>query len=218
MEKISEGILTFLLNASWQIAAVTGVAALAAYFMQRVPAIYRHPLWVAALLAAVLLPLISVSTPAPSVSLPDMTPALTTEELVTAASPSSSQPSARTIRPVSFSMQVGTVIACLYAAVVLLGLFRFTRAITRTMRIRAEARIAETSPELRRIWAACLDAFRLQQVDLLVSASVPGPVALGALRRAVILPDRFQMGQADEVLTAAIGHELCAHRSPRLCR
>src|SRR5664280_1307770 len=69
METISRSLLTFLLNSLWQIPLAALVAALACHAMRRGPARHRHLVWVAALVAAVLLPLASVrtgqSTPGP---------------------------------------------------------------------------------------------------------------------------------------------------------
>ena len=60
METISRSLLTFLLNSLWQIPLATAVAALACRFMRNGPAGHRHAVWVAALIAAVLLPLASI--------------------------------------------------------------------------------------------------------------------------------------------------------------
>ena len=60
METISHCLLTFLLNSVWQIPLVTLIAALVCRLMRNNPAGHRHMVWVAALLAAVLLPLASV--------------------------------------------------------------------------------------------------------------------------------------------------------------
>lgn len=56
MEKISFFILTFLLNALWQVAAITFVAAVCLRLMRRVSAQRRHRVWTAALLLSVALP------------------------------------------------------------------------------------------------------------------------------------------------------------------
>src|ERR1035438_2974680 len=69
METISRSLLTFLLNSLWQIPLAALVAALACRMLRRGPASHRHAVWVAALVAAILLPLASVrtgqSTPGP---------------------------------------------------------------------------------------------------------------------------------------------------------
>lgn len=57
METISRNLLTFMLNALWQVPLAAAVAALGGWMMRRGPAWHRHALWVAALFAAFLLPL-----------------------------------------------------------------------------------------------------------------------------------------------------------------
>lgn len=47
-------VLTFLVNALWQIPAILAVAALGAWLLRRGPARSRHSLWVGALAASVL--------------------------------------------------------------------------------------------------------------------------------------------------------------------
>src|SRR5882724_7519173 len=79
METISRGVLTFLLNSLWQIPLIAVVAALACRFMRKSPASHRHAVWVAALLAAILLPLASTRTdqprPAITIAMLDAVPA-----------------------------------------------------------------------------------------------------------------------------------------------
>src|SRR5438128_7975503 len=56
MRTISQVLLTFLLNACWQIAFVTAVASLCAWPLRRTAARYRHFVWVAALVISLGLP------------------------------------------------------------------------------------------------------------------------------------------------------------------
>ncbi len=63
METISRTLLTFLLNALWQVPVAWAVAAVACRLMPNGPARHRHAVWVAALFAAFLLPALSVRTP-----------------------------------------------------------------------------------------------------------------------------------------------------------
>src|SRR5688500_7585796 len=60
MNTISELLLNFLLNATWQILAITIVVTVGARLLKDAPARYRHALWVAALCLSVALPLWSV--------------------------------------------------------------------------------------------------------------------------------------------------------------
>ena len=60
METISRSLLTFLLNSLWQIPLAAAVALLVCRLMRNGPAVHRHAVWVAALAAAVLLPVASM--------------------------------------------------------------------------------------------------------------------------------------------------------------
>src|SRR5262245_32195176 len=59
MRTISELLLTFLLNACWQIALVTVVAALCARLLRGTTARYQHLLWVIALAFSIGLPVLT---------------------------------------------------------------------------------------------------------------------------------------------------------------
>ena len=61
MHAISELILNFVLNACWQIAAIFAVAALGAWVLKNGPARYRHTLWVVALVACFIVPLLTAT-------------------------------------------------------------------------------------------------------------------------------------------------------------
>ena len=63
-------ILTFLLNALWQVPVAVAAALLGDRLLRRSPARYRHALWLGALAAAVLLPassLLPQRTPVPEI-------------------------------------------------------------------------------------------------------------------------------------------------------
>src|SRR5687768_6875893 len=59
MRTLTQLLLTFLLNAVWQIAAVTAFAAVGAWLLRGTAAWCRHSLWVAALILSLGLPLLS---------------------------------------------------------------------------------------------------------------------------------------------------------------
>ena len=65
METISRSVLTFLLNAGWQMPVVAAAAALACRLLRRGPAFHRHAVWTAALALSILLPLASIRTAEP---------------------------------------------------------------------------------------------------------------------------------------------------------
>ena len=59
MKTISQLLLTFLLNAGWQVALITTAAALCAWLLRGTAARYRHLLWVTALVCSFGLPLLT---------------------------------------------------------------------------------------------------------------------------------------------------------------
>ena len=61
MRAISQLLLTFLLNACWQIALITLAAALCAWLLRGTSARYRHLLWVIALASSFGLPVLTSS-------------------------------------------------------------------------------------------------------------------------------------------------------------
>ena len=63
MRIAAEYFLSFLLNASWQVALVAVVASLADLLLRRTMARYRHWVWVAALMLSLALPLLTSMRP-----------------------------------------------------------------------------------------------------------------------------------------------------------
>src|SRR5205085_604221 len=61
MRSVSQLLLTFLLNACWQIALVTVAAALCAWLLRATSARHKHLLWVAALTLALCLPVLTLA-------------------------------------------------------------------------------------------------------------------------------------------------------------
>lgn len=214
METISRSLLTFLLNSLWQIPLAAAVAALSCHFMREGPASHRHAVWVAALVAAALLPLASVRTrqPAPgpqlAITLPD-----------TAAGSVAFRPSGETAalspvplsRTVSFAATTATILLAAYFLFVVYRVARLAWASVRTVQIRSTARYSEIPAALDAVWMRCQEAFGLSGVPLLVSGQVSGPVAAG---RAIILPESMLAETSEEVLTTAVGHEM-AHIARR---
>src|SRR5437660_11203585 len=61
MRSVSQVLLTFLLNACWQIALVTVAAVLCAWLWRGTSARHKHLLWVAALALALCLPVLTIA-------------------------------------------------------------------------------------------------------------------------------------------------------------
>jgi len=215
METISRSLLTFLLNSLWQIPLAAAVAALVCRLMHRGPASHRHAVWVAALMAAVLLPLASVRTGQPTPG-PRFAASLADAAEGNAAlhrpAQAAVEPSpARASRTVSFAGTTATLLLGAYFLFVLFRIARLGWASIRTVQIRDTAQYSAIPDTLDRVWMRCQEAFELSGVPLLVSARISGPVAAG---RAIILPESMLAEASEDVLTTAVGHEM-AHIARR---
>ncbi|HWB85921.1 MAG TPA: TonB family protein [Bryobacteraceae bacterium] len=226
METISRALLTFLLNSLWQIALVAGIAALACRWMRNGPAAHRHMVWVAALIAALLLPAASVRRSAG----PDLTQYSLPEISIPAQSSVSWAPrstaSKATMRnsgttsslipqadPPTISLPGTTAAVCLgvYFLFVLFRVWHLVRAVMHTVWIRQRAQSLAAPEMLKQVSDRCQAAFGLDGVALFFSRQIAGPVTAG---HAVILPESLQSEAREEVLTSAIGHEM-AHVARR---
>ena len=61
MLRTSEFVLNFILNSCWQIAVIFAVAAIGAWLLKNGPARYRHALWIVALTACLVVPLLTAT-------------------------------------------------------------------------------------------------------------------------------------------------------------
>jgi hypothetical protein len=69
MASVSEFVLNYVVNASWQVVAIVVVAAGASCLLRNGPARYRHMLWLATLALCLVVPLLSAApTPSPEKS------------------------------------------------------------------------------------------------------------------------------------------------------
>ncbi|MBL8232785.1 MAG: hypothetical protein JNL98_30075, partial [Bryobacterales bacterium] len=167
METISHSLLTFLLNASWQIPLITAAAALGVYLMRQGPAAYRHAVWFSALVAAFVLPLASVRTaqsdPGMKVRVRYEVPAPATANAVPAPGPAET-PSLP--RPVDFAHTTARFCMAGYILFVLWRVIRLVRSLRQTTAILNGAIHRVPPPKIEGVWNRCLTAFRLQHVDL----------------------------------------------------
>jgi|SRR5271157_531426 len=212
METISRALLTFLLNALWQVPLAAAVAALGCRFMRRGPAWHRHALWVAALVAAVLLPLggirVAGNAAAQRLQLSGaMPPAAVTPAATSAAVPVPAADRDRG-RTISFAPTTGGLLLLAYLSFLAWRLVRLALVAARTARMRATAAATDPPPVLTGVWDRCQWSFGLKSVALLASSRVAGPVTAGAFRPVVILPASMLSETSEEVLTTAIGHEM----------
>src|SRR5437870_6833224 len=210
MKTTSELLLTFLLNACWQVAVVGAAAMLGDLFLRRTVASYRHLLWIVALAISIVIPLfpslsllrgLFVVTPAPAISIQPLTfadgPATIGEAI------SASKSSAYNI-----NQTVALTVLALYALFIVYRIIKLVRAGIRTRAIMRETKPLELSHEVQGIVAKCERAIGVKAVTFLSSSSLQVPATLGIFRPWVILPEGLLHESQSDALTAAIGHEL----------
>lgn len=235
METLSRLVLTFLLNALWQVMLLALVAALGARLLKRSPARYRHLVWVMALGLGFLLPAASallregqaVRLPmivAPSggtelSSLPALPPAPESEPRLTQATPQAHsrmteswrwlQGRLKSGRLVHISPPWAWVVLGFYVFSLVMHIGRLLWAWRKTKALRAKADAREIPASLAAVAARCQAEFGLAgRVEILCSPGASSPLVVGARRPIIILPENFFESWAGEELTSALCHEM----------
>lgn len=206
MATIDRHLLTFLINAIWQVPVVAGIAAGACRLMRNAPAHYRHSVCVAGLVAAVVLPIAGVRRSAPerpTFAVPHQLEAAA-NAIPAAAVPKPEAPPAGSL-PVPRA--AANVAAWGFGLFLAFRLAALAAAAWKTLRI---CRDAAPNTGACPAWDRCRRTFGLDWVELRWSSKVAGPVTAG---RFIILPTAMAE-QPDEVLTTALAHE-AAHLARR---
>jgi beta-lactamase regulating signal transducer with metallopeptidase domain len=211
MGSIDGVVLTFVLNAFWQVPAVVAAGMLGDLLLRRAPARHRHALWVLVLAACVLLPGASllpgspspVAAPARSASTAPVGPAANAVAEPTPEWTRQERPLPRPLpRPVP------PVVALAYGLFLLGFAARLGFAGWRTMRLARRSRGAVISEEIAAVVSRCRSALGIGPVELRESSEVAGPVILGARRPVILLPVRFFASASPEEIVSALGHEM----------
>ena len=222
-------VLTFLLNASWQIALVVAFAAACEWLLRGTAARYRHALWIAALGLALVLPLLGparlvktrlMSKPQPIESpvAPVFITSIYSPDLdsvePTATEPKPAAPQTASVRRnvlaggLHLNQRWAIALMALYGIFLLYRTVQLVTAWRRTKTIVQTAYPCDFSRPVQEIIATCRKAIGVERVRMLCSASVPVPITVGILNPLIILPAGLVSDVDREVLTSAIGHEL----------
>lgn len=215
MKVTSQLLLTFLLNACWQISLVTATVALCTLLVRHCAIRYQHLLWAAALVLCLVVPLGTSSF-----ALRLLTWEAAPQQALTAlaiSEPLDSLPldqagALRTPPPTNSTVLVSAKLARLLLALYLLFLgyraVRLLRAWQRTQAIRKSAYPVERRADLTAILEKCQRAFPGARVSLLFSDSVVVPITVGFRDPLVILPSQLLCEPDGDLLASAIGHEI----------
>ena len=210
----SQLLLTFLLNACWQIALIAALAAFGSWLLRNSVARYQHWLWVTALCLAFLVPAFTSSqtlfdsvTPTTTSAVPFVTegiPPLSQEPVPNFPGATTALPSTFLLNPI-----VGLSLLVVYFGFLLYRIFKLVQAWETTRRIRHDATELEPDDRVAAIINRCEQEFgtRAGAVKVLRSETLPVPVTIGLARPVIILPESLLSEGNVELLTSAISHE-----------
>jgi len=233
VETVSRLVLTFLLNALWQVALVACVGAVCNRLMRRAPAKYRHAVWVMVLAAGLVLPVNSAWSAWNSAQFPTLVtptvqgaplqslPALAGNSGLQSHEPAATRlngPASSITRGLDFiqrrtkSIAVSRfmtlfVLAC-YAISLMLNLRRLWRAWRKTKKIEMATQTREIPAAMASSARHCNDLLGLARVPILSSAQIAGPMTLGARSPVIILPESMFLDASAADMTSVFAHEM----------
>ena len=215
MRTSSQFMLTFLLNACWQVALVAALASVSSWLLRDSSARYRHWIWVSALVLSAGLPAVTYSQLS-SVSLANVFTSSTVKRPATTALGLDNVGAAQTeiFFPADEALLVNRGLAVtllgLYAVFVCYGALRLAHAFYVTRQLRVNSVDVGHNGLVDSLVEKCSHSISgmAGTPDIRVSAAVPVPITIGVFDPVIILPEQLLEEGNEEVLTSAIGHEL----------
>ena len=203
MEGIDGLVVTFVLNALWQVPVAVAAGLLGDRLLRRAPARLRHALWLAVLAVAVALPAASPWPSHPFASR-EASPAVAPvpDPAAYAAAWRAAFPSDESRFP------AGAAVAGLWVLSLLAHGFHLGRAWRRTRRLARGAQPLEVPEGFAPVVAHCRSVLGVRNGEILGSPEIASPVTLGARRPLILLPSRFFAGASADETASALGHEL----------
>lgn len=215
MLRTSEFILNFILNSVWQIPAIFAIASLASWSLKNGPARFRHTLWVAALAASLIVPLLTASRVVPAwVSrLQVTTPVTSIPPAPVVTSTNSAEVAVDHIGParsktVTTSTRSVVILVLAYVLFIVARGIRLARFWRRKEKLRRSALRARIVPQVELLAQHCRKLLKLGASAVAVSNEARVPYTIGTLRPLILLPQTF-CARADEArLLSVLGHEM----------
>ena len=211
---------TYVLNALWQIPVIAATAWLCMKFASRLPAKYKHAVWVAALFLAVVLPILGL--PRPNVAGGTGKTASVHLENKDGQDPLLEKPSGgmslrglhRRSQQVPLGARLQWTVSIVYLAIFLYRVLRLAWAWRRTQQLVARvadvslpATTAELVGKLARQY--CLDTVRVAS-----SRETTSPFITGIRRPILVIPESLLREASEADLSRVLAHEL-AHMKRR---
>lgn len=205
MKGIDGLVLTFLLNALWQIPVAVVAGILSARLLRKAPAWQRHILWLMVAAACLALPAASLLRRDPVAEPPAVAGIPAAREAVaTGREPFS--PVGR--HPARYAPGLGAAVVLGYGLLLFFRGFSLGHTWSRTLGLARRASPLNVPEGALPLIARCRQALGVGPVALFASGEVAGPVTLGWLRPAILLPPRFLDDASPEEALSALGHEM----------
>lgn len=222
MVRVSEFILNFVLNASWQIVVIAAVAALGSLLLKNAPARFRHTLWVFALAACFFVPLLtatdflphslpsfqSVATASRVTSSPRIEDGSPVTTALSVPEPQSNDLLTKRSQPINTTANTALFLAVAYLLLVAGRAIRLARFWQRKERLRNSASLQALPLEIELLAERCRRLLGIAKVRVTGSQEARAPYTLGARRPLIVLPAAFCAGTDEDKLLSVIGHEM----------
>jgi beta-lactamase regulating signal transducer with metallopeptidase domain len=220
LTRFSELLLTFVLNAVWQLALIAALASCGAWLLRHASTRYQHGLWVAALCLSLLVPAATAIRAWPGSFITanevsysrELDPSLSIPKIPL---PLGETPATTSNSAFHLNTELALGLLALFAAIVLFRTVRLGQACHSTRKIRRSAVQLDGDEAIEAIVRECAKRVdsrtrsisNVSKVTVCRSESLAVPVTIGLLRPVIILPDSLLETADNDLLTSAIGHE-----------
>ena len=210
MIELHRFLLGYILNSIWQVPLIAMTAYCCALLLRRVGAIVQYRFWVAALVTAVLLPILSASgwfaSLFGSVSGHSHMKTSSTMSLLLdgdgGVSPFAAHQGSHWL-----TANVGNALIAIWLGFVIYRAAALMWGWRRTLALVGEARVATLPDSICAIWTDLQVRFQLSRPQVLISDVIAMPATVGARRAVVLLPPSLMANASDDEFAAIFAHE-----------
>jgi TonB family protein len=207
MTNLESIILSYLVNALWQVPLLFAAGWFAARSLRKLGATAEHRVWVAVLLLQTILPACSVFPWDTLSTLWARAPFRDVDAHVSVV-----MGPGTAFGSLHFPAWLLAAVAIAYALVTLWFAARFAWRWQKIRALRLESTEATLAPAAAQHWQRCAQAFGLHQASVAASSRIFGPVTIGITRKLVLLPATMLAALPETEIQAAIAHEFAHMR------
>jgi TonB family protein len=201
-------ILSYLVNAVWQVPLLFAAGWVAARALRKLGVQAEHRLWVGALLLQTFLPACS------TIPWKTLGAFLWTTSIRSDGAPHVFVVMGPGTAWSEFQLQPWLLAATALAYVALTAWFaaRFAWRLREIHTLRINSTAAALSGDSARFWETCSETFGVADASVAGSSQIFGPVTIGAVNKIMLLPSRMASALPEKEMQAAIAHEFAHMR------